>query len=95
MVDAPEHIWAYARFDDDFNGGDWDALETPDCAPDWPHAKYRRADLPPTPAQAMQVPEVRELHYAATVLIEGFDAGYYRNSPAANDLRDALRRING
>ena len=60
-----------------------------------PTRRHARADLTPTLAQAMTVPEVRELHYAATVLIEGFDAGYYRNSPAANDLRDALRRISG
>jgi hypothetical protein len=61
MIDAPGHIWAYSRFDDDFNGGEWDTSETPDCAPHWPHAKYRRDDLPPTLAQAMTVPEVRGL----------------------------------
>jgi hypothetical protein len=55
MSDAPERIWASVDpMYPEHHGGFW-------WGENCRGTEYRRADLPPTLAQAMQVPEVREL----------------------------------
>lgn len=57
MTDAPERIWAsHPGVGWDAIGGAWHHIRD---AHDPPQVLYRRADLPPTLAEAMTVPEVR------------------------------------
>lgn len=48
-----------------------------------------------SPAEAAKVPEIAALIRAARVMNEGIKAGYYRTSPAADALEDALRALAG
>ena len=56
MTDAPERIWADSYSDPWGNELRWWSTVREDDT-----IEYRRADLPPTLAQALTVPEVREL----------------------------------
>ena len=58
MSDAPEVIW----IDDERHEHHWHEGKAP-LRSTYAHVvgEYRRADLPPTLAQAMQAPEVREM----------------------------------
>ena len=88
MSDAPERIWADSYSDPWGNELRWWSTVREDDA-----IEYRRADLPPTLAQAMMVPEVRELVQALKAWKNaGDDTGYYK----AVQLRNAaLHRIKG
>lgn len=65
---SPELIWAY---DDGAYVMAFDFETTIGGA-----VKYRRADLPPTPAEAMRCPEVWALVEAMRRAIEAIDAAY-------------------
>ena len=81
MSDAPERIWTSSC----------GKLIVQDGMNKWPSdIEYRRADLPPTLAQAMQVPEVRELVEAISTMKDGEKLA--KMSPR---VQFALRRIKG
>jgi hypothetical protein len=71
MTDAPERIWAVDLV---VMGEPWSHIEA--LSKKWKPVsgkkpvEYRRADAPPTVAEAMTVPEVRALVGALTVAIE-------------------------
>ena len=52
--------------------------------------EYTRTSTIPDP---MDDPRVVALVGAAKIMIEGVDAGYYKNNPAFKDLRAALSTI--
>lgn len=91
MSEAPERIWAWQTGVQPEHGhfGLW-CTETDSEAP----TQYRRADLPPTLAQALQVPEVAELFHAANRLAE-MDERHNgdRTEPAMRNLKHALAAI--
>ena len=92
MSDAPERIWAW-RF---HSGARNEHMDGGLCQqPDARETEYRRADLPPTLAQAMMVPEVRELVEAFKVLLEAHESGWIAGEDwgAAERARAALHRI--
>ena len=100
MSDAPELIWMPHHGE-----GPWF------IKPVQPATEYRRADLPPTLAQAMVVPEVRELVEKVEFLLDRLsefeladdDASAARMTrdymghimPAEERARTALHRIKG
>jgi len=57
---APETIWAKQHYGKDFSGY-WEDRPIVPNKPENIGTEYRRADLPPTLAQALAVPEVRAL----------------------------------
>jgi hypothetical protein len=96
MSDAPERIWATVDVDVSAQIIDVYAQASPDGFVGHP-VEYRCADLPPTLAQAMMVPEVRELVEAAKALLEAHESGWAAGKDwgAAERTRAALRRIDG
>ena len=81
--DAPERIWANRTWTP---GGFGVLSGTLDLEPSELAAQteYRRADLPPTLAEAMTVPEVRALLLAAWKV-------HHRATGATLEIRKALR----
>ncbi|WP_374290118.1 hypothetical protein [Paenirhodobacter enshiensis] len=74
MTQAPEmpaQIWAYPQ-DWQSTRGRWHNVPVQHADA----AEYRRADLPPTPAEAMRCPEVAALVEAMRNAIVAIDAAY-------------------
>jgi hypothetical protein len=99
---APERIWA-TPFDIKSDGGTYCDAESRPSAPNKDAWCYRRADLPPTLAQALAVPEIAALVEAAADLAREMafmlrhnpekDGGMYRD--ALNAARAALAALKG
>ena len=91
MSDAPERIWFLWAV----GGPNGRVFASKVDHSEEGYPEYRRADLPPTLAQAMMVPEVRELVEAFKVLLEAHESGWIAGEDwgAAERARAALHRI--
>lgn len=81
---APERIWAWQEDDADGVHKFWISNSDERTGEE---AEYVRADL------ALSDPRVKAVVYASQVLAEGQRAGYYKDSPAFDDLHHALAAL--
>jgi hypothetical protein len=100
MTDAPERIWALIPPASPAMSGGWrDTVPPAHWGAD--AVEYRRADAPPTLAEAMTVPEVRAMVEAAYELafwlpdIIARDALGPSEQQCAEELNAALARLKG
>jgi hypothetical protein len=83
MTDAPERIWALIPPASPAMSGGWrDTVPPAHWGAD--AVEYRRADAPPTLAEAMTVPEVRALLLSAWKV-------HHRATGATLEIRKALK----
>jgi hypothetical protein len=91
MSKAPERVWLYVDVDD--QGEAYLELIRPDaeCSTD---VEYRRADAPPTLAEAMAVPEVAALVEALEVLQSHLRVGVIGAYTTPLSVDDGYERVN-
>lgn len=89
--EMPDRIWAWELHDNMGSSRGWNEKSG------WNSVEYRRADLPPTPAEAMRCPEVAAAITAMRGLIAAHASGWIDGADdgAGQRARAAIAALEG